>query len=84
MMMYERLKQAKTMEEVKEALNLDQYANMMDKQTYNDLQRFLNELLTKASQMNQEDAVRFVLEAFRYFQISLYTKIENINKGIWG
>jgi vacuolar-type H+-ATPase subunit C/Vma6 len=83
-MMYERLKQAKTMEEVKEALNLDQYANMMDKQTYNDLQRFLNELLTKASQMNQEDAVRFVLEAFRYFQISLYTKIENINKGIWG
>jgi hypothetical protein len=72
------------MEEVKEALNLDQYANMMDKQTYNDLQRFLNELLTKASQMNQEDAVRFVLEAFRYFQISLYTKIENINKGIWG
>jgi hypothetical protein len=84
MMMYERLKQAKTMEEVKEALNLDQYANMMDKQTYNDLQRFLNELLMKASQMNQEDAVRFVLEAFRYFQISLYTKIENINKGIWG
>ncbi|MGC9106478.1 MAG: hypothetical protein ACP5HQ_08695 [Thermoprotei archaeon] len=84
MVMYDRLKQAKSFDEMKQILDVDQYSSMMDKQTYNDMKRFVTELISKASQMGQEDAMKFVLEAFRYFQISLFTKIDNINKGIWG
>mgnify|MGYP001772992693 CR=1 FL=1 len=84
MIMYEKIKQAKSLDEVKSALDLNQYVNLMDKTTYNDLQRFINELLNKVSQMQESEAIKFVIEAFRYFQISLYTKIEDINKGIWG
>jgi hypothetical protein len=84
MIMYEKIKQAKSLDEVKATLDLNQYVNLMDKTTYNDLQRFINELLNKISQMQESDAIKFVIEVFRYFQISLYTKIEDINKGIWG
>jgi hypothetical protein len=81
MIMYEKIKQAKSLDEVKATLDLNQYVNLRDKTTYNDLQRFINELLNKISQMQESDAIKFVIEAFRYFQISLYTKIEDINKG---
>ena len=83
MVMYEKLKNAKSLDEMKSVLNLQQYEGMMDKATYNDLQRFLNELLNKISTMPEDQAMKFIIETFRYFQISLYTKIEDINKGIW-
>ncbi|BCU69130.1 hypothetical protein [Stygiolobus caldivivus] len=84
MIMYEKLKNAKTIDEIKNILDLHQYESIMDKMTYNDLQRFINDLQTKISGMSDEQAKNFVVEVFRYFQISLYTKIEDINKGIWG
>lgn len=84
MIIYEKLKSAKTVDEIKSMLDLRQYESMMDKATYNDLQRFINDLLTKISGMQDEQARNFVVEVFRYFQISLYTKIEDINRGIWG
>lgn len=84
MIIYEKLKSAKTVDEIRSMLDLHQYESMMDKATYNDLQRFINDLLAKISGMQDEQARNFVIEVFRYFQISLYTKIEDINRGIWG
>ena len=83
MLVYERVKAAKTKDEVKAALNLDQYKDLMKPQTFNDLSRYFKELLGKIEGMSEEDAVKFVTESLRYFQIALFTKMEDINKGYW-
>ena len=82
MLIYDKVKQAKTKDEITKALDLSQYQDL-SKQTYNDLERFFTELKNKISQFDDETAVKFTVEAFRYFQISLFTKIEDINKGYW-
>lgn len=83
MQVYEKIKNAKTKEEIIKALDLSSYQNEISKQTFNDLSRFFTELSNKISQMNDGDAMKFAVEAFRYFQIALFTKIEDINKGFW-
>ena len=83
MLVYEKVKAAKTKDEVKAALDLNQYKDMMKPQTFNDLSRYFNELLGKIEGMNDADALKFVVESLRYFQIALFTKIEDINKGYW-
>ena len=82
MVIYDKVKQAKTKNDIINALDLSQYQDL-SKQTYNDLERFFTELKNKISQFDDETAVKFAIEAFRYFQIALFTKIEDINKGYW-
>ncbi len=79
---YERLKQAKSKEEIRQILDLDQYE--MEKSTYNDMSRFISDLINKIQQLDDEKSIKFVIEVFRYFQIALATKIDDINKGVWG
>ncbi|TRM81020.1 hypothetical protein DJ524_05555 [Sulfolobus sp. D5] len=80
--MYERLKQAKSKEEIRKILDLNQYE--MEKSTYNDMSRFISDLINKIQQLDDENSIKFVIEVFRYFQIALTTKIDDINKGVWG
>jgi len=79
--MYKRIKESKTKEELREILRLEQYP--MERTTFNDMSRFVNELLNKIQQMDDQTAVKFTIEVFRYFQIALATKIENMKKGLW-
>lgn len=55
----------------------------MERTTYNDMSRFINDLLNKIQSLDDQSALKFVIEAFRYFQIALATKIDDINKGVW-
>ncbi|QIW24798.1 hypothetical protein EWF20_12130 [Sulfolobus sp. S-194] len=82
MVIYDKVKSAKTKDEIIKALDLSQYPDL-DKATYNDLSRFFDELINKISQFDDQNAIKFTIEAFRYFQIALFTKIEDINKGYW-
>ncbi|WP_181443802.1 MULTISPECIES: hypothetical protein [Sulfolobaceae] len=78
---YKKLKQAKDKNEIIEILKLDQYS--MEKATLNDMTRFISDLLNKIQQMDDQSALRFTVEVFRYFQIALATKLEDMNKGLW-
>ncbi|WP_338602008.1 hypothetical protein V6M85_01300 [Sulfolobus tengchongensis] len=78
---YKKMKQAKDKNEIKEILNLEQYA--MEKTTFNDMSRFISELLNKIEQMDDQSALKFSVEVFRYFQIALATKLNDMNKGLW-
>ncbi|EZQ07017.1 MULTISPECIES: hypothetical protein [Acidianus] len=79
--MYKKINEAKNKDDIREILNISQYE--MQRQTFNDLTRFANELLSKIGQMSDEDALKFTKEVFKYFQIDLATKIENIRSGNW-
>ncbi|MEM0092540.1 MAG: hypothetical protein QXQ01_08250 [Saccharolobus sp.] len=79
--MYKNLKQAKNKDEIIKILSLNQYT--MEKTTYNDMSRFINDLINKIQSMDDQTSIKFVIEVFRYFQIALATKIDDINKGIW-
>ena len=81
MKMYEALKNAKNKEDIKAILDLSKYE--MERQTYNDLTRLVNEIFNRIQNMSDQDAVTFTLEVFRYFQIALATKIEDVRKGYW-
>lgn len=81
MKMYEALKSAKGKDDIKSILDLSKYE--MEKQTFSDLTRLVNEILNRIQNMNDSDAVAFTLEVFRYFQIALATKIEDVKKGYW-
>ncbi|BDB97981.1 MAG: hypothetical protein RRA45_06245 [Saccharolobus sp.] len=78
---YKKIKQAKSKDEIKQILDLTQYS--MERTTYNDMSRFINDLLNKIQSLDDQSALKFVIEAFRYFQIALATKIDDINKGVW-
>jgi N-glycosylase/DNA lyase len=80
---YKKLKQAKDKNEILEILKLDQYTYTMEKTTLNDMARFISDLLNKIQQMDDQSALRFTVEVFRYFQIALATKLEDMNKGLW-
>lgn len=80
---YKKLKQAKDKNEILEILKLDQYTYTMEKTTLNDMARFISDLLNKIQQMDDQSALRFTIEVFRYFQIALATKLEDMNKGLW-
>ncbi|MUN29911.1 hypothetical protein [Sulfuracidifex metallicus] len=79
--MYKRIKEAHTKDEIREILNLSQY--QMERNTMNDLTRFINDLNNKINPMSDEEAVKFVIEVFRYFQIALATKLHDMNRGLW-
>lgn len=83
MLIYEKVKTARTKDELRAALDLNQYKDFMKPQTFNDIARYVGELLKRIEGMNEEDAVKFVVESLRYFQIALFTKIEDIKKGYW-
>lgn len=78
---YKKIKQAKSKDEIKQILDLTQYS--MERTTYNDMSRFINDLLNKIQSLDDQSALKFVIEVFRYFQIALATKIDDINKGVW-
>jgi len=80
---YKKLKQAKDKNEILEILKLDQYTYTMEKTTLNDMARFISDLLNKIQQMDDQSALRFTVEVFRYFQMALATKLEDMNKGLW-
>lgn len=82
MIVYDKIKQAKSKDDINKALDLSQYSEL-SKQTANDLERFFTELKNKISSLDDQEAVKFSIEAFRYFQIALFTKIEDMNKGYW-
>ncbi|AWS00107.1 hypothetical protein [Metallosphaera hakonensis] len=81
MQIYNSVKQAKTKDELMQILDLSKYE--LSKQTFNDMTRFINELRNKISQMTDQDAINFTIEVMRYFQISLFTKIEDMRRGLW-
>ncbi|AWR97958.1 hypothetical protein DFR86_10710 [Acidianus sulfidivorans JP7] len=81
MEMYSKLKEAKNKEDLDKILNLSQYK--MQTPTFNDMTRFINALREKISSMQDEDAVKFSIEVFRYFQIALFTKLDDMRKGVW-
>ncbi|AWR95104.1 hypothetical protein DFR85_11355 [Acidianus brierleyi] len=81
LLIYSKLKEAKSKSQIIQILDLSQYN--MKTSTFNDMTRFLNDLKNKISTMNDEDAIRFTLEVFRYFQIALATKLEDMRKGVW-
>ncbi|QKQ99234.1 hypothetical protein GWK48_01430 [Metallosphaera tengchongensis] len=80
--MYDAVKRAKSKDEIMGILDLSKYE--MSKATFNDMTRFINELRSKISQMPDNEAVSFTVEVFRYFQISLATKMEDMKRGLWG
>lgn len=79
--MYAKIKEARTKEELNKILDLSQYK--MQTTTLNDMNRFIQALKEKIANMKDEEAVKFTLEVFRYFQIALATKIEDIRRGVW-
>ncbi|MCI2414803.1 MAG: hypothetical protein MPF33_06095 [Candidatus Aramenus sp.] len=79
--MYAKIKEAKTKDEILKILDLAQY--QMKTPTFNDMTRFINELRNKISGMSDEDAIKFTVEVFRYFQIALFTKLDDIRRGVW-
>ncbi|MEM4075968.1 MAG: hypothetical protein QXN30_06010 [Metallosphaera sp.] len=81
MLMYNSVKSAKSKEELLQVLDLSKYE--LSKQTFNDLTRFINELRNKISQMPDQDALNFTVEVMRYFQISLFTKMDDMKRGLW-
>lgn len=79
--MYKRVKEAKTKEELKAALDIQGFK--LDKATSNDLERFVKALLEKVEPMEEREALKFSKEALLYFQISLSTKLDAMKKGYW-
>ncbi|AHC50845.1 hypothetical protein SUSAZ_01765 [Sulfolobus acidocaldarius SUSAZ] len=78
---YQRLKQAKTKSEILEILQLNQYE--MEKTTMNDMNRMITELISKLNSYDEDIAVKFTIEVFRYLQIALYTKLDSMKRGLW-
>ncbi|ARM76758.1 hypothetical protein [Acidianus manzaensis] len=79
--MYSKIKEAKSKEDIDKILNLSQYKMLTP--TLNDMTRFINALKEKITPMSDEDAVKFSIEVFRYFQIALFTKLDDMRKGVW-
>ncbi len=81
LLIYSKLKEAKSKSEIIQIFDLSQYK--MKTATFNDMTRFLSDLKNKLSTMDDDTALRFTLEVFRYFQIALATKLEDMRKGLW-
>lgn len=81
MEIYNKIKGAKNKEDLNKILDLSQYK--MQIATFNDMNRFVAALKEKIANMKDDEAVKFALEVFRYFQIALATKLDDMRKGIW-